>query len=770
MVYATNLGYPRIGRKRELKKSLEQFWAGELSEATLLEQTTTQRKHTWALQQQLGLHHIPSNDFSLYDHVLDTIAMVGAVPERYQWRGERVDLSTYFAMARGIQNQNASIPAMEMTKWFDTNYHYIVPEFEQGMQFRFASSKVVDEFKEAQELGIHTRPVLLGPVSFLLLGKSHHSGVSPLTLLPQLLPVYIEVLRELAVAGADWIQLDEPCLALDLDQAAQHAIQEAYIQLSTVSPRLRLLLATYFGNLGENLSLVLQLPVAGLHLDLVRAPEQLEQALVRVPSTLSLSLGVIDGRNVWRTNLEQALAMIDQAVQVLGTERVLVAPSCSLLHVPLDLQQEVQLDDELRSWLAFAQQKLDEVVLLTQGSNTGQEAIASALEANRQAFARRRGSSRIHNEDVTHRVQAIVDVPAIRQSPYVERRQRQQERFHLPLLPTTTIGSFPQTAEVRAARAAHKSGKLSQDDYHTFLRKEIERAIRFQEEIGVDVLVHGEFERSDMVEYFGEQLDGFFFTQHGWVQSYGSRCVRPPIIYGDVARQQPMTVAWSSYAQSLTEQPVKGMLTGPVTILQWSFVRDDQPREQTCYQLALAMRDEVQDLETAGIGIIQIDEPALREGLPLRHAEWSSYLTWAINCFRLASSGVRDETQIHTHMCYSEFNDIIEEIGRMDADVLSIEASRSQLELLDTFVTYHYPNEIGPGIYDIHSPRIPSAAEFEAILRNILRVLPPEQVWVNPDCGLKTRRWEEVRPALANLVAAANTVRAAVSKQVENQR
>ena len=770
MVYATNLGYPRIGRKRELKKSLEQFWAGELSEAALLEQTTTQRKHTWALQQQLGLHHIPSNDFSLYDHVLDTIAMVCAVPERYQWRGERIDLSTYFAMARGIQNQNASIPAMEMTKWFDTNYHYIVPEFEQGMQFRFASSKVVDEFKEAQELDIHTRPVLLGPVSFLLLGKSHHSGVSPLTLLPQLLPVYIEVLRELAVAGADWIQLDEPCLALDLDQAAQQATQEAYNQLSTVSPRLRLLLATYFGNLGENLSLALQLPVAGLHLDLVRAPEQLEQALARVPSTLSLSLGVIDGRNVWRTNLGQALAMIDQAVQVVGTERVLVAPSCSLLHVPLDLQQEVQLDDELRSWLAFAQQKLDEVVLLTQGSNTGQEAIASALEANRQAFARRRGSSRIHNEDVTRRVQAIVDVPARRQSPYVERRQRQQERFHLPLLPTTTIGSFPQTAEVRAARAAHKSGKLSQDDYHAFLRKEIERAIRFQEEIGLDVLVHGEFERSDMVEYFGEQLDGFFFTQHGWVQSYGSRCVRPPIIYGDVARQQPMTVAWSSYAQSLTEQPVKGMLTGPVTILQWSFVRDDQPREQTCYQLALAMRDEVQDLEAAGIGIIQIDEPALREGLPLRHAEWSSYLTWAINCFRLASSGVRDETQIHTHMCYSEFNDIIEEIGRMDADVLSIEASRSQLELLDTFVTYHYPNEIGPGIYDIHSPRIPSAAEFEAILRNILRVLPPEQVWVNPDCGLKTRRWEEVRPALANLVAAANTVRAAVSKQVENQR
>jgi len=769
MVYATNLGYPRIGLKRELKKSLEQFWAGELSEAALLEQALALRKHTWGLQQQLGLQHIPSNDFSLYDHVLDTIAMVGAVPKRYQWQGERVDLSTYFAMARGVQNQNASIPAMEMTKWFDTNYHYIVPEVEQGLQFRFASSKVVDEFKEAQAFGFHTRPVLLGPVSFLLLGKSHHRGVSPLTLLPELLPIYAEVLRELAAAGADWIQLDEPCLVLDLDQNAQQAVQKAYIQLSTVSPQLRLLLATYFGNLRENLSLALQLPVAGLHLDLVRAPEQLEQALARVPSTLSLSLGVIDGRNVWRTDLERALGTIEQAVQVLGTERVLVAPSCSLLHVPLDLQQEAQLDDELRSWLAFAQQKLHEVVLLTQGSNIGREAIASALEANRQAFERRRRSPRIHTEEVAQRVQAIIDLPARRQSPYVERRQRQQERFHLPLLPTTTIGSFPQTAEVRAARAAYKSGKLSQDDYQAFLRKQIEQVIHFQEEIGLDVLVHGEFERSDMVEYFGEQLPGFLFTQHGWVQSYGSRCVRPPIIYGDVARQHPMMVEWSRYAQSLTKLPVKGMLTGPVTILQWSFVRDDQPREQTCYQLALAIRDEVQDLEAAGIGIIQIDEPALREGLPLHHADWNSYLAWAINCFRLASSGVRDETQIHTHMCYAEFDDIIEEIGRMDADVLSIEASRSQLELLDTFVTYHYPNEIGPGIYDIHSPRVPSTAEFQETLRNILRVLPPEQVWVNPDCGLKTRRWEEVRPALANLVAAAGIVRDAVVKQQENQ-
>lgn len=768
MVYATNLGYPRIGPKRELKNSLEQFWAGELSQATLLEQATALRKHTWDLQQQLGLQHIPSNDFSLYDHVLDTIAMVGAVPKRYQWQSEHVDLPTYFAMARGIQDRNTSIPAMEMTKWFDTNYHYIVPEFEQSLQFRFASSKVVDEFKQAQAFGIHTRPVVLGPVSFLLLGKSHHSGVSPLTLLPQLLPIYAQVLQELAAAGADWIQLDEPCLVLDLDRAAQQAIQEAYTQLSTVSPKLRLLLVTYFGNLGENLPLALQLPIAGLHLDLVRAPEQLTQALASVPATLSLSLGLIDGRNIWRTNLEQALGMLEQAVQVLGTERVLVAPSCSLLHVPLDLQQETQLDDELRSWLAFAQQKLEEVVLLTKGSNAGQQAIASDLEVSRQAFVRRRQSPRIHNAEVAQRLQTIVGVPVRRHSSYLERHQSQQQHLHLPLLPTTTIGSFPQTTEVRAARAAHNSGKLSDDKYLAFLRKEIEQAIHFQEEIGLDVLVHGEPERNDMVAYFGEQLEGFLFTQYGWVQSYGSRCVRPPIILGDVVRKQPMTVEWALYAQSLTKLPVKGMLTGPVTILEWSFVRDDQPREQTCYQLALAIRDEVQDLEAAGIGIIQIDEPALREGLPLRRADWNNYLSWAINCFRLTSSDVRDQTQIHTHMCYAEFDDIIEQIEGLDADVISIEASRSQLDVLDTFVTYHYPSEIGPGIYDIHSPRVPSSAELEATLRNILRIFPPEQVWVNPDCGLKTRRWEEVRPALANLVAATNIVRASLSKHQGN--
>jgi len=767
MVQATNLGYPRIGAKRELKKALEQFWSGNLSETVLLEQTGSLRKQHWLLQQRLGLQHIPSNDFSLYDQVLDTIALVGAVPDRYHWDGDKVDLGTYFAMARGMQNdqvQADAIPAMEMTKWFDTNYHYIVPEFTPSQEFRLASTKPLDEFVEARELGIHTRPVLLGPISFLLLGKTHQQDVQPLALLDRLLPVYEELLKALAAASADWIQIDEPCLVLDLDVDVQTVFQKTYARLSDVSSSLRLLLATYFGDLGPYLPVALQLPVAAIHLDLVRAPQQLERALAEVPPSLALSLGVVDGRNVWRTEFSRALALIERGVEALGSERILVGPSCSLLHAPVDLAQETRLDDELKQWLAFSQQKIEEIVLLARASNDGVAAIAAQLEANRQSFKRRHSSPNIHNEEVAQRVKAVMGQAAQRKSPSPERRKLQHERLKLPLLPTTTIGSFPQTSDVRAARAAYKSGKLDVASYEDFLRQEIERTIRFQEEIGLDVLVHGEFERSDMVEYFGEQLGGFLFTQNGWVQSYGSRCVRPPVIYGDITRPGPMTVGWSSFAQSLTQRPVKGMLTGPVTMLQWSFVRDDQPRSETCFQLALAIHDEVLDLEAAGIRVIQIDEPAMREGLPLRRADWQTYLAWAVNCFRLASSNVRDDTQIHTHMCYSEFNDIIEAIARMDADVLSIEASRSQLELLKAFVTYHYPNEIGPGIYDIHSPRIPSRQECEEILHKILQVLPVEQVWVNPDCGLKTRRWEEVQPALTNLVAAAQAVRSTQRK------
>jgi len=768
MIQATNLGYPRIGKKRELKHALEQFWAGKLSEAALQEQAASLRKEHWFLQQRLGLHHIPSNDFSLYDQVLDTIALVGAVPERYHWNGERVDLHTYFAMARGIQQTQASdedIPAMEMTKWFDTNYHYLVPEFSANQTFRLASTKPIDEFVEAKALGIQTRPVLLGPISFLLLGKTHQPDMHPLSLLERLLPVYEEVLKALADAGAEWIQIDEPCLALDLEEDVLASVQRAYTRLSAVSSSLRLLLATYFGELGAALPVALHLPVAAVHLDLVRAPEQFEQALAVAPSPLILSLGVVDGRNVWRTDFDRALTLIEQGIQAIGAERLLIGPSCSLLHVPADLTLETHIDEEHKQWLAFAQQKLEEIVLLTSASNEGRAAIAEPLEANRRAFQRRRQSSNVHKAAVAQRLEALRGQDTRRKTPFAERRKLQQDQLKLPILPTTTIGSFPQTSEVRAARAAYKRGQMEKAVYEDFLRREIARTIRIQEEIGLDVLVHGEFERTDMVEYFGEQLGGFLLTQHGWVQSYGSRCVRPPIIAGDITRPGPMTIRWSQFAQALTPRPVKGMLTGPVTILQWSFVRDDQPRSETCSQLALVLYDEVLDLEAAGIRVIQIDEPALREGLPLRRANWQTYLHWAVNCFRLAASGVRDETQIHTHMCYAEFEDILEAVGAMDADVISIEASRSQLELLNAFVTYHYPNEIGPGMYDIHSPRIPSQQECEEILDKILRVLPREQVWVNPDCGLKTRKWEEIQPALTNLVAAVQTVRAKTGRQ-----
>ncbi|QBD83210.1 5-methyltetrahydropteroyltriglutamate--homocysteine S-methyltransferase [Ktedonosporobacter rubrisoli] len=770
MVYATNLGYPRLGTQRELKKALEQFWKGKISEAELLERAATLRKQRWLLQKELGLTYIPSNDFSLYDHVLDTIAMVGAVPERYRWKADSVDLHTYFALARGMEKDQGrveTIPALEMTKWFDTNYHYIVPEFEPEQEFCLASNKPLDEFLEAKALGILTRPVLLGPISFLLLGKIHHSSEHQLSLLERLLPVYEEVIQALAQAGAEWIQIDEPCLALDSDEAAQRAYQDVYTRLASwrasSAPSVRILLATYFGELGENLPLALQLPIEALHLDLVRAPEQLAQALALAPASLTLSLGLIDGRNVWRTDFDRVLALASQAVQALGSERVLLGPSCSLLHVPVDVALETQLDEEMRSWLAFANQKLEEISLLTRALNEGNAAIETALQDNRRAIASRRSSLRIHNAEVAQRVEAITEQMARRSQPHQIRKQLQQEKLKLPLLPTTTLGSYPQTAGLRATRAAYKSGKLDRANYEAFLKREIEQVISFQEEVGLDVLVHGEAERGDMVEYFGEHLTGMLLTQHGWVQSYGSRAVRPPIIYGDVLRPEPMTVDWARFAQSLTTRPVRGMLTGPVTIMQWSFVRDDQPRSQTCKQIALAIRDEALDLEAAGIKAIQIDEPALREGFPLRQARWQEYLAWAVFCFRLAASGVRADTQIHTHLCYSRFDDIVPEIASMDADVLLIEASRSQFDLQEALSAYHYPNDIGLGIYDVHSPRVPQAQEFADELQLVLKLLPAEQVWVNPDCGLKTRAWEEVKPSLQNMVAATQQVRSALS-------
>jgi 5-methyltetrahydropteroyltriglutamate--homocysteine methyltransferase len=746
---ATNLGFPRIGADRELKKALEDFWASKLGEADLLATAKELRRRHWQWQQQAGIVHIPSNDFSLYDHVLDTIAMAGAVPRRYQSNDGMIDLKTYFAMARG-SSEGAGVTAMEMTKWFDTNYHYIVPEFEPGQTFHLASTKVIGEFLEAKALGIHTRPVLLGPISFLLLGKSKSAAFDPISLLPALVPVYEEVLRRLRRAGADWVQIDEPCLVLDLAEPVRAAFARAYAKLSAAAAGTKILIAAYFESLHSNLATALALPVAGLHLDLVRGPGQLEAALAQAPSELILSLGVIDGRNIWKADLSRVLSLIEQAVRAISSGRVFVAPSCSLLHVPVDLDTETGLE-EIRDWLSFARQKLHEVTAIC--------AVTPALDANRASTERRRVSTVIHDAEVKQRLASFNGKNDQRANSYPVRRKKQQASLGLPLFPTTTIGSFPQTKEVRAARAARKAGKLAQHDYDSFLRQQMEQAVRFQEEVGLEVLVHGEFERNDMVEYFGEQLSGFAATSNGWVQSYGSRCVKPPIIFGDVKRLRPMTIEWSRFAQSLTAKPMKGMLTGPVTILQWSFVRDDQPRSETCRQIALAIRDEVADLEAAGIRIIQIDEPALREGLPLRKSDWPAYLAWAVEAFRLASSIAKDETQIHTHMCYAEFNDIIEAIGALDADVISIETSRSQMELLDAFARYRYPSEIGPGVYDIHSPRIPSIEEMFALLEKALAVLKPEQLWVNPDCGLKTRSWEEVRPALTAMVAAATRLR-----------
>jgi 5-methyltetrahydropteroyltriglutamate--homocysteine methyltransferase len=754
MVIATNLGYPRFGPRRELKRALERYWHGAGSAADLAASARTIRLDNWRAQQQAGITHIPSNDFSLYDGVLDTIAMVGAVPPRYGWSGRTVDLDPYFAMARG----NGTVPAMEMTKWFDTNYHYIVPEFHEGQTFRLASTQAVDQFLEAQAAGIHTRPVLLGPVSFLLLGKAVTPGLEPLSLLPQLLPVYVEMLKRLRLAGVDWVQMDEPCLMLDLDEAARAAYAACYAELAA-GATVKILLATYFGALGDNLPTALALPVDGLHLDLVRGSGQLDDVLCALPPRMALSLGLVDGRNVWCTDLAAALGLAERAVGALGSDRVLVGPSCSLLYCPHDLDLETELDPEVRPWLAFARQKLDEIAALASGAARGREAIHEALEAASAARHARDCSSRTHSTQVRARLAALTPDMAQRSTPAAIRRQQQQARLNLPVLPTTTIGSFPQTTTIRQARASYVRGTMSEDLYNAFLATEIETVIRAQEEIGLDVLVHGEAERTDMVEYFAAQLSGVLLTQHGWVQSYGSRGVRPPIIYGDVERPAPMTVRWASLAQSLTTRPMKGMLTGPVTMLQWSFVRDDQPRADTCRQLALAVRDEVHDLETAGIEIIQIDEPALREGLPLRHAPRADYLAWAVACFRLAASGVRDETQIHTHMCYAEFSDVIDAIAAMDADVISIEAARSRMEPLAAFSGYGYPRDIGPGVYDIHSPRVPEAGEIEALLERALEVIPLERLWVNPDCGLKTRTWEQAAPALKHMVAAARTLR-----------
>lgn len=775
-IATATLGVPRIGRRRELKFALEAYWSGKSSAEALLETARKLREANWIEQRDRGIVRIPSNDFSLYDHVLDTVAMVGAIPARYGWTGGAVPLETYFAMARGSEGEKAEacghkhegqahqghgVTAMEMTKWFDTNYHYMVPELSDEQEFRLSSTKVIDHFLEAKALGIQTRPVILGPVTFLKLAKSTSEGFNPIALLPKLLPVYEELLRELAAAGAKWVQIDEPALVLDLIPNELAAFELAYERLSQVSG-IKIMLATYFGGLGRNLDTAMNLPVAGLHVDLVRAPEQLPDVVSKLRTDRVLSLGVIDGRNVWRADLVSIVDRIQPVAEQRGSWQIEIAPSCSLLHVPIDLELETDLDPELKSWLAFATQKIDEIAVLGKALAYGKSTVLPQLKAASDAIAARRASPKVNDPAVRQRVSGIDEALTRRNSTFAERRRIQVGKLGLPAFPTTTIGSFPQTAEVRKARAAHNKGELSHGDYEAFIRKETEAAIRWQEEIDLDVLVHGEFERNDMVQYFGEKLSGFAFTKHAWVQSYGSRYVRPPIIFGDVSRPRPMTVDWWRYAQSLTARPVKGMLTGPVTILNWSFVRDDISRAATCRQIAFAIRDEVRDLEQAGAAMIQIDEAALREGLPLRRAEWKTYLDWAVECFRICSSGVEDHTQIHTHMCYSEFNDIIDAIAAMDADVISIETSRSRMELLDAFRSFKYPNEIGPGVYDIHSPRVPAVGEMTELLSLARKRLSDNQLWVNPDCGLKTRKWEEVRPALVNMVAAAKVLRTQV--------
>jgi 5-methyltetrahydropteroyltriglutamate--homocysteine methyltransferase len=758
-VTVATLGFPRIGPRRELKFALEKFWSGQSSESDLLEAAAGLRTAAWARQKALGADWLPSNDFSLYDHVLDTSLMLGAIPERYGKATGDADLATYFAMARGTTGAAAgcghghnSLTACEMTKWFDTNYHYMVPELVVGQKLALSSAKIVDDYREAKAQGFETRPVLLGPVTWLNLAKGR--GVDPFDYLDEVLGLYSAVLTQLGQAGAEWVQIDEPVLVLDLTERQRNAITRAYAKLPRAG--VKLMLATYFGGLEDNLDLAIHLPVAGLHVDLVRAPQQLDEVLAKAPKSLLLSLGVIDGRNVWRANLE---ALLDRLEPIAAKRDIVLAPSCSLLHTPVDLALERKIDPEIAQWLAFAVQKVGELATLKRALNEGRDSVADDLTASSAAAAARNTSPRIHNAAVAERLAAITPADRERRSPYPARAAAQADALDLPAFPTTTIGSFPQTAEVRRARADHNRGTLDAVAYEQFLREETERAVRWQEEAGLDMLVHGEFERNDMVQYFGEQLSGFAFTVSGWVQSYGSRCVRPPILFGDVSRPRPMTVEWWRYAQGLTTKPMKGMLTGPVTILNWSFVRDDQPREASCRQIALAIRDEVIDLETAGARAIQIDEAALREGLPLRRRDWQPYLDWAVDCFRLSAAGAADATQIHTHMCYSEFNDILPSIGAMDTDVISIETARSQMELLEGFARYRYPSAIGPGVYDIHAPRVPTVDEMVALMRLAQDHLRPDQLWVNPDCGLKTRKWAEVKPAIDAMVAAARELR-----------
>jgi len=755
MTITHNLGFPRIGARRELKFALERFWKGEAPADELQQQAAALRQRHW--QQQASLDLAPVGDFSLYDQVLDMSFTLGNVPARARG-GDGLD--AYFRVARGrsaVDTDCGCTHAGEMTKWFDTNYHYIVPEFDAGTRFALDTTRLEQQLAQARALGVKAKPVIIGPLTYLWLGKTK-DGSERLDLLPQLLPLYAELLAWFVTQGIEWVQIDEPALVTELDAAWRAAYVAAYDALQ--GSGIKLLLATYFGRLQENLALACSLPIDGLHLDAINARSEIALAIDALGEHKVLSLGVIDGRNVWKTDLHATLEWLEPVQRRIGN-RLWIAPSCSLLHVPVDLTSESALDPEIRSWLAFALQKLDELRILARALDHGRSQVQPELVENAAAVDRRRASPRVANPEVAQALAAITPQLGRRASSHAERSSKQADLLQLPSYPTTTIGSFPQTAAIRQARKGYKHGELDAATYEAAMQAEIARCVREQEALGLDVLVHGEAERNDMVEYFGEQLDGYAFSEHGWVQSYGSRCVKPPILFGDVRRPQAMTVKWISYAQSLTPKPMKGMLTGPVTILNWSFVRDDQPRAVSCRQLALAIRAEVLDLERAGVRVIQIDEAALREGLPLRRSEWTDYLDWASESFRIAANGVADETQIHTHMCYSEFNDIIAAIAAMDADVITIETSRSDMELLDAFDDFQYPNEIGPGVYDIHSPNIPSREQIVDLMRKAATRIPAQRLWVNPDCGLKTRGWEEVLPALRNMVAAAHELRAA---------
>lgn len=744
-------GFPRVGAKRELKFAQERYWRKELAEHDLLDIAKGLRAKNWQHQTEANADFVTVGDFTFYDHILDLQVATGAIPTRFGFDSQALSLEQFFELARGNANQ----PAIEMTKWFDTNYHYLVPEFHKNTQFKANPTHYVQQVQEAKALGYTPKATIVGPISFLFLGKEKgEETFDRLSLLPQLLPVYIDILNAIADAGCEWIQIDEPVLAVDLPHAWLNAFQNAYAALSKVNAKL--LLATYFGSVAEHAPLLTSLPVAGLHIDLVRAPEQVS-AFTKYNKVLSV--GVIDGRNIWRANLNTVLDTL-APLKVQFGDRLWIAPSCSLLHVPYDLSVETKLDKDLYSWLAFCLQKVEELNILKQALNNGRDSVKTALLASQAAADARASSKVIHRPEVAERLRSLPADADQRKSPFAERIKLQQAWLNLPLLPTTNIGSFPQTSEIRQARAAFKKGDLSESEYETAMKKEIAYVVEQQEKLDLDVLVHGEAERNDMVEYFGELLDGYAFTKFGWVQSYGSRCVKPPIIFGDVVRPAPMTVAWSTYAQSLTKKTMKGMLTGPVTMLQWSFVRNDIPRSEVCKQIGLALNDEVLDLEKAGIKVIQIDEPAIREGLPLKRADWDAYLQWATEAFRLTSYGAEDSTQIHTHMCYSEFNDILPAIASMDADVITIETYRSDMELLTAFGDFKYPNDIGPGVYDIHSPRVPNPEEIEHLLRKALDVIPAERLWVNPDCGLKTRAWPETNAALKVMVDVTKKLRA----------